>query len=103
MIVCRYCKNPFEQKHPEQRYCRPNHAKAARRLRARRRAAEAAAAIAAGEPLCPRPNKQIHRTPEQAALTWEAKQPELVLYRCRCGALHFGHRHPPYRARIARA
>lgn len=101
MIVCRYCKRPFTPTQPEQRYCRKNHALAARRLRAKRRAAEAAAVIAAGKPLCPHPNKRTHVSPEQAAKSWEAKQ-GLVLYRCRCGALHFGHRFPPFLARKAR-
>lgn len=100
MILCSYCKAPFEPSTGEQRYCRRNHSLAARRRRATRRAAEARKALATGQPLCPRPDKNGYSSPQQAALTWEAKQPALVLYRCRCGALHFGHRYGAYRARI---
>lgn len=92
IILCSYCKAPFEPSYPEQRYCRRNHSLAARRVRAKHRRREAARAFAKGDRLCPRPDKKGYSSPQQAAHSWEAKQRVLVLYRCRCGALHFGHR-----------
>ena len=99
MIRCGYCKKPFEQTAPEQRYCRRNHSLAARRLRARRRAAEARHALATGQPLCPRADKKSFGSPQQASHSWEHTQPTLVLYRCRCGGLHYGHRYGAYQVR----
>ncbi len=98
MIHCRYCKRPFQPTQVEQRFCSRNHSLAARRVRAKRRAREALAVIAEGGALCPRPHKRGYNSLQMANRTWEARQPTLTLYRCRCGALHFGHRYGPLRA-----
>ena len=103
MIRCSWCKAPFEPTHPGQRYCKINHQRRANRHRKRQREREAQKVLTRGEPLCPHPNKEQYSSHEQARLLnpWAAAHPDLVLYRCRCGTLHYGHQHGAERVRAA--
>lgn len=101
MIRCSWCGTPFDPKHPGQRYCKINHQRRANRKRKAQRQEEAQRALLRGDPICPHPTKEQFSSPQQAALLnpWAAAHPDLVLYRCRCGGLHYGHQHGAIRIR----
>lgn len=103
MIRCSWCRVAFQPTQPGQRYCKINHQRRANRRRKQQREREAQRAIDRGEPICPHPTKAQFSSPKQAALLnpWAAAHQDLVLYRCRCGALHFGHQHGAEKARTS--
>jgi hypothetical protein len=89
-MTCEWCKSPFAPKTSEQVYCKRTHATKAN---ARRRRLRAELEALTHGPICPHPLKKSYSSPEQAAYAvWEASQPDMELYKCRCGAYHYGHK-----------
>ena len=86
--TCEHCGTEYQPASPTQAYCRHACAKAARKRRAKDR--KQLAEILNGH-MCPRPRKRAYRTWEEASLQTFELSHGMQAYRCRCGAIHYGH------------